>query len=123
VRDLVYVDDVVNGILNAETHPINGEVFILSGEGISHRAFNELVLALRGLQPRIKLSIPLFLAAFFSRQMDRIQGHKHRYGYTDALGMLTQEWQFNSSKAAQVLSYKPRPLEVGFKSMLNWLRT
>ncbi len=57
-RNLVYVDDVVRGILLAERSGGLGEEYILGGEEISHREFNRTVLSLAGRKPHLRLSIP-----------------------------------------------------------------
>lgn len=120
-RDLVYVDDVVAGILGAERVSASGEMFILGGEAVSHRRFNDLVLELGDRRRRLRMSVPVQLARCMTSLVDRIRRNKDGYGYTIALQSLMRSWVFSSRKATEVLGYSPRPLVMGIQDTINWL--
>ncbi len=119
-RDLVYVDDVVAGLLAAERSAASGETFILGGEAVSHRQFNDLVLKLGGRRRRLRVSIPMIAARSAAALADRARGNRKGFGHTTALQSLTRSWVFSSRKAIDTLAYAPRPLETGIRNTLAW---
>jgi dihydroflavonol-4-reductase len=121
-RDLVYVDDVVTGLLNAEQVASRGDILILGGEAVSHREFNHLVLEYSGRKRRLQASIPIRPAQCAAKCVDWLGGNRDGFGYETALQSLTRSWVFNSRKAIQQLSYSPRPLEQGIQHTLDWLK-
>lgn len=120
-RDLVYVDDVVAGVLAAERSAASGEVFILGGEALSHRKFNTLVLEMAGRRRRLRESIPVNVAQKAAALADFVCRSGNGFGYSTALQSLTRGWVFNSRKAVDELAYSPRSLEAGIRATLNWL--
>jgi nucleoside-diphosphate-sugar epimerase len=120
-RDLVYVDDVVAGILAAERSASSGETFILGGEAVSHRKFNALVLELAGRRRRLRASIPLNAARKAAALADFVRRSGDGYGYSTAMQSLTRSWVFSSRKAVDELTYSPRSLAAGIRATLDWL--
>src|SRR5581483_1421491 len=57
-RDLVFVDDVIRGILAAEERGGVGEEYLLTGEEISPRELAERALALAGARAGRVLPLP-----------------------------------------------------------------
>ncbi|MBZ5535431.1 MAG: NAD-dependent epimerase/dehydratase family protein [Acidobacteriia bacterium] len=121
-RNLVFVDDVIRGILLAERLGNNGEIFILGGEDISHRAFNEMVSTLTGRRPRMCLSVPSWVASTSTRWLDRLSNHDRGSGYESAVKVLMAEWQYSSQKANQVLGYEWTPLRAGLLRTISFIR-
>jgi nucleoside-diphosphate-sugar epimerase len=120
-RDLVYVDDVVRGLLSAERNAESGEIFILGGEAVSHRRFNRLVLELSGRKRRLQTSIPIRAAQYAAGCVDWLRGNREGLSYEMALTSLTRSWVFSSRKAVERLSYSPAALEKGIRNTLDWL--
>ncbi|MEJ2608236.1 MAG: NAD-dependent epimerase/dehydratase family protein [Anaerolineales bacterium] len=120
-RDMVYVDDVVAGILAAERSGAKGETFILGGEAVSHRKFNAMVLELAGRRRRLRASIPLNPARRAAALADLVRRNGNGYGYSTALQSLAHSWAFSSRKAVEELAYSPRSLEAGIRATVDWL--
>ena len=118
-RNLVYIDDVIRGLLLAEGSDHLGEEFILGGQDFTHREFNQTVFSLSGLRPRISLSIPHVLAALMAKAADRVRGFHPGSGYINALQMLTSEWRFTSEKARLILGHNNLSVQDGIRKTLN----
>ncbi len=121
-RNLVYVDDVVRGLLAAERRGAVGEEYLLGGEEISPRDFGRLVLSLAGLRPLATLSLPAGPALAMARVADRVRRSDPGSGYTTALQVLLREWRFSSDRARQDLEYRPRSLAERLAHTIDWLR-
>jgi len=121
-RNLVYVDDVVRGLLAAERRGAVGEEYVLGGEEIAPRDFGRLVLSLAGLRPLATLSLPAGPALAMARLADRWRQSDPGSGYTTAVQVLLREWRFSSDKARQDLDYRPLSLAEGLSLTIEWLR-
>jgi nucleoside-diphosphate-sugar epimerase len=121
-RNLVYVDDVVRGLLAAERCGAVGEEYLLGGEESSPRDFGRLVLSLAGLRPLATLSLPAGPALALARLADRWRKSDPGSGYTTAVQVLLREWRFSSERARRDLEYRPRPLVEGLAHTIAWLR-
>ena len=120
-RNLVYVDDVIRGVLLAEESDHLGEEFILGGQDTSHREFNQTVLSLSGLRPRIRLSIPHRMATLLVQIADRVLGFNPGSGYSNALQMLSKEWRFTSNKAKYMLGCHYLSIHDGIQKTLEFI--
>jgi len=124
-RNLVYVDDVVRGLLAAEQRGTVGEEYVLGGEEIAPRDFGRLVLSLAGLRPVATLSLPAgpaLAAARIADRMQRLPTSDPGSGYATAVQILLREWRFSSDRARQDLGYRPLPLTEGLSHTIEWLR-
>jgi dihydroflavonol-4-reductase len=129
-RDLVFVDDVVRGLLAAEARGAVGEEYLLGGEAVSPRELGMRVRALRSSRgmPRgmaasgIFLSLPAGVARVAARVADRLRGHEAGGGYAIAVQNLLAEWRFDSGKAVRELAYRPLPLAEGLARTLDGLQ-
>jgi nucleoside-diphosphate-sugar epimerase len=122
-RNLVYVDDVVRGLLAAERCGTLGEEYRLGGEDVAPRDFGRLVLALAGLRPLATLSLPAGPALALARLADRWLKSDAGNGYTAAVRVLLSEWRVSSERAERDLQYRPLPLAGGLTRTIHWLRT
>jgi nucleoside-diphosphate-sugar epimerase len=120
-RTLVYVEDVVQGLLLAERRARPGAELILGGDDVSPRELNRLALAMAGRPARARLSIPLSLARAAAALADVSRGHPRRSGYVSALSLLTREWCFSSRSAQRELDYSWRPLRIGLEHTLRFI--
>jgi dihydroflavonol-4-reductase len=121
-RSLVYVDDVVRGLLAVERLGTAGEEYILGGEAITPRDFGRLVLKLAGLRPLATLSLPAGPALALARIADRLVRSDAGSGYAMAVQVLLQEWRFSSDKAARDLDYRPLPVAEGLLRTIHWVK-
>lgn len=122
VRDLVFVDDVVGGLLAAEERGAVGEEYILGGEEVSPRELSRRVGGGRDLSGWT-LSLPAGAALGIAGIVDRLRRHDAGAGYATAVRNLLREWRFSSCKARRDLGYQPRPLAEGLARTIDWLAT
>jgi len=118
-RNLVYIDDVVDGILKAEKYGKTGEIYILGGEEISHRQFNRIVFMQAGQNPLISISIPKQLAIGLAKFLDIILGHEKGSGFVAAVNMLLTDWFFSTKKAENDLDWTPIPISQAIHRTIN----
>jgi dihydroflavonol-4-reductase len=123
VRNLVYVEDVVRGLLAAEERGGVGEEYLLGGEEVSPRELAERALAVAGARGGPALSIPAGPALAIAGIVDRVRGHDPGGGYATAVRNLLREWRFSSGKARGELGYQPLPLAEGLTRTIHWLRS
>lgn len=116
VRNLVFVDDVVGGLLAAEERGGVGEEYILGGEEVSPRELS------RQVGGGIALSLPAGAALGIAGILDRLRRHDIGAGYATAVRNLLREWRFSSGKARRDLGYQPLPLAEGLARTIDWLR-
>jgi nucleoside-diphosphate-sugar epimerase len=127
VRNLIYVDDVVDGLLAAEASGGVGEEYLLAGEEVSPRELAGQVLAAaargRAKSPasRLELSLPAGAALAAAGIVDRLRGYEAGAGYATAVRNLLREWRFSSAKAGRDLGYRPRPLAAGLARTIDGL--
>lgn len=117
VRDLVFVDDVVGGLLAAEERGAVGEEYILGGEEVSPRELS------RRVGGGLSLSLPAGAALWIAGIVDRLRRQDAGAGYATAARNLLREWRFSSVKARRELGYQPLPLMEGLVRTLDWLAT
>jgi dihydroflavonol-4-reductase len=127
-RNLVFVEDVVRGMLAAEERGAVGEEYLLGGEEISQRELTRRVLELAGKREGMALSLPAGPIRAAARLADRLRGqyfqggHDARAGYAAAVETLLREWRFSSGKAGRDLGYQPLSLTEGLIRTLDGLQ-
>lgn len=127
VRNLVFVDDVVRGLLAAEERGAVGEEYLLGGEEVSPRELAGQVRSLaaeRGVATsRISLSLPAGAALMAADTADRLRGNDPGGGYAAAVQVLLREWRFSSARAERDLGYRPLPFLEGLARTVDWLQS
>jgi nucleoside-diphosphate-sugar epimerase len=121
-RDLVFVDDVVQGMLAAEERGGVGEEYLLTGEEVSPRELAGRVLALAGARAGWVLPLPAAAARAAAGIADRLLGRSAGSGYAAAVQTLLSEWRFSSGKARRDLGYQPVALREGLRRTVDWLQ-
>jgi dihydroflavonol-4-reductase len=122
--NVVYVDDVVNGMIAAAERGVTGERYILGGDNVTHReAFTVAAEITGGRAPFLPL--PVFGVRLGARLFDL-------YGtLTRREPMLTSElvsgagmfnW-YSSKKAARELSYTFTPFRDAVRMTFEWYRS
>lgn len=122
VRDLVYVDDVVRGLMLAERSACAGGEYILSGAEICQHDLNRRVAAMAGIRLRGSVDIPRWSALAAATLLDRVKRIPPQAGLTSAVKTLTAEWRFSSERAARELGYTATPLDVGLKRTVEFVK-
>jgi nucleoside-diphosphate-sugar epimerase len=121
-RDLVFVDDVIGGLLAAEERGREGEEYLLGGEAVSPRELGRQIRALMGRRGGLALPLPAGPFRWAAGIADRLRGHDAGAGYATAVETLLREWRFSSGKACRDLGYRPRSLAEGLAHTVEWLR-
>ena len=121
--NIVHVDDVARGHLQALEHGADGERYVLGGADLSLREILEIVAAHLGRRaPRIRLPRrPLYPVAVVAELMARLTGNEPRVT-VDGLRMAGKHMYFSSEKARAALGYSARPAEQAIADALDWFR-
>jgi nucleoside-diphosphate-sugar epimerase len=117
----VYIDDVVQGHLQAMQYGQSGHRYILGGENVSFKEFFGLIRELSPHNKRLyKLPVPimmgfaqsqLLMAEWFGRHPLIIPAFVRKYNY---------HWNLSSQKAIQELGYQITPLRQGVMQTIEW---
>ncbi len=122
LRDLVCVEDVVQGILLAEERAQISEEFILGGESTSQRQLSDLVFKLIGCKPRLRLSLPMKLVGALARVYETLRRREESSFSHAFIKNLEFEWEFSSNKSKSLLGYCATPLEEALGRTLQFLQ-
>jgi farnesol dehydrogenase len=122
--NFVFVEDVVAGVVKAVEKASPGERYILGGENVTLKRFFEILEQATGkAPPRLALPWPVarltgaleeLLAVLFGRMPITTRG---------AVDIFRLNWAFDSSHAAESLSYGPRTLAEGMAQTVDWIRS
>ncbi len=118
-RNLVYVEDVVEGLLRAMEAGQPGQGYILGGEDASQIAFFDLLDELTGRRvPRYHLPArPARAVGWLWEMLAAVT--KRPPPFTRAsIDVLLEEWSLSSEKAQRDLGYRPTPLREGLRQTL-----
>lgn len=118
----VFVDDVASGILRLLTGE-PGRRYLLAGENVRQEDFYALVARLGKIRvPSLRMPDLLAKASGLS-----MKTWAQLFGGTpkltpDLVEVYRHDWAYSSAKAGRELGYRPRSLEEGLKTTLDWLR-
>jgi farnesol dehydrogenase len=119
----VHVDDVVNGHILAMKKGRSGERYILSGENASYKNFFEVLAEVSGKKVRLyKLPVSIMMIAgywilFFSKLTGRPPLLTPEW-----IKKYLYDWELSCKKAQEELGYTYRPLKVGLKQTVEWIK-
>ena len=123
--NVVHVDDVAMGHLQAFDHGLIGERYILGGENMT---LGEILNAIAGLTntraPSIRLPIGLLmpLAHMTEAYWRMMRRQDEPFLTVDGLKMARKQMFFSSAKAKSALGYRPRPAIEALSDALAWYR-
>ena len=120
----VYVEDVIQGHINAMEKGRSGQRYLLGGEDATYHELFDLIADIGGKKYKLyKMplgimltfgKLQLFLAENFGRQPMITPGWVRKYLY---------KWSVSSQKAQDELGYQITPLKSGVQQTVDWLRT
>lgn len=121
--NLVCVEDVAMGHLQAWRHGRLGERYILGGDNVSlQQMLAEIASMVGRVAPRVSLPRwPLYPVARVAEAIARLNG-KEPLITVDGLKMSKNRMFFTSAKAEQELGYRHRPHQEGLRDALNWFQ-
>ncbi|MBP7253104.1 MAG: NAD-dependent epimerase/dehydratase family protein [Alphaproteobacteria bacterium] len=121
--NVVHVDDVAMGHLQAFRQGHFGERYILGGENLSLSAILALVAQVTNRSPpRIKLPVSgLMPLAYAAEAVARITG-KEPFVTRDGLLMAKKKMYFRSTKAEAALGYNHRPAADAIADAVRWFK-
>jgi dihydroflavonol-4-reductase len=121
--NLVHVDDVAAGHLQALEQGRIGERYILGGQNASLRDFLAAIAAQTGRKaPTLSLPrLPLYPIAIAAEAIANFTG-KEPMITRDALKMASHHMFFSSAKAQRELGYAARPYAEAITDALTWFR-
>jgi dihydroflavonol-4-reductase len=121
--NLVHVDDVAEGHLQALRKGRQGERYILGGADVSLGAMLADIAGLVGRRPpTVSLPrAPLYPLALITEAMAYVT-NKEPFLTLDALKMASHKMFFSSAKAQAELGYSARPYVEGLSDALAWFR-
>ena len=108
-RNVVHVDDVVDGVESALHRGRIGERYILGGENLTWRRMAEIAADIYQLKPIFVPVPPLVTgaAALIFERWAKVNGARPRISY-EIHYAASRYWFYSSAKAAAELGYRPR---------------
>jgi dihydroflavonol-4-reductase len=121
--NLVHVDDVARGHVDALARGRIGERYILGGDNVPLASMLGDIAGLAGRRaPRWKLPrAPLYPLAAAAELMARVTSRAPLLT-RDGLRMSEHRMYFTSAKAARELGYRARPYAEGLRDAVDWFR-
>jgi dihydroflavonol-4-reductase len=121
--NIVNVEDVALGHLQALEHGRVGERYILGGDNLSLRQLLGEIAALSGRRaPTLGLPRwPLYPLAYCAEAVARING-REPFLTVDGLRMAKNRMFFSSEKAGRELGYRPGPHLPALSAAIDWFR-
>ena len=120
--NVVHVDDVAAGHIQAFKNGAIGERYILGGEDLSLKQILAEVAEIIGRNPPV-ISLPrapLFPFAYLSEIIARLRGGTERMLTVDGLRMSKKRMYFSSAKAQKMLGYVTRPATEALRDAVEW---
>ena len=120
--NIVHVDDVAKGHLQAFNKGIFGERYILGGENMTFKEILEMISVLCGHNPhKIQLpKKPLYPIAYLFEIIARLFNLKYPMLTVDMIRMAEKKMFFSSEKAKKELNYKYKSAKNALKDAIQW---
>jgi dihydroflavonol-4-reductase len=122
--NLVHVDDVAIGHVQAMERGMTGERYILGGENLTLREILERIAAIvGGKPPRFRIPHAVVTAlAYAAEGTTRALGRGEPFVTIDSARMARHYMYFSSTKARTMLGYAPRPIDAALRDAIDWYR-
>ena len=118
-----FIDDVVNGHIQAMEKGLNGERYILGGENISYKEFIEIVKRITGVKNLFPRIHPFISCAWAWIELMRGKFCSHDPMITPHMVKRFEiDKLFDSSKAIRHLGYSITPVEEGIRITIDYLK-
>ncbi len=119
--NIVHVDDVARGHLQALEHGRTGERYILGGDNRALRdLLEDVARCAHRSSPKLRLPLrPLWPLALAAEAWGQMTGREPRLT-RDALAMARKKMYFSSAKAESELGYVHRPSLVAIQDAVRW---
>ncbi len=119
--NIVHVDDVARGHLQALEHGRTGERYILGGDNRALRdLLEDVARCAHRSPPKLRLPLrPLWPLALAAEAWGQMTGREPRLT-RDALAMARKKMYFSSAKAESELGYVHRPSLVAIQDAVRW---
>jgi dihydroflavonol-4-reductase len=121
--NIVHVDDVATGHLQAFKQGRSGQRYILGSENVSLKQLLEQVADMLGrTPPRIRIPHQVAMGiAYAAEAWARASGKPPRVTL-DGVRMSRKMMYFSSNKARQELGYEPRPAVLAVEDAVSWFK-
>jgi dihydroflavonol-4-reductase len=122
--NIVHVDDVADGHLQAAAKGKIGERYVLGGENLTLREIFTRLAAISGRRPpRVRLPhATVWPVALCAETWARLFGGTEPIVTREALKMARKWMFFSSDKAKRELGYAPRPADEALRDAVAWFR-
>jgi nucleoside-diphosphate-sugar epimerase len=117
-RNLVYVEDVVRAIVNAETIGKTGERCFVGGENATQEEFERAVFRAAGVPATPRITIPPPIARAAATAADLALRMRGGCGYRGRVDALLASWTFDDVPAGD-LRVVPTSLDEGIRRTLR----
>lgn len=120
---LAFIDDVVEGHLQALERGRPGRGYILGGENADYHRLFGLLSRLTGVAPP-RLHVPFWTMALAGRALRwgaRLTGAEPPIT-DEVVAIYRHDWAYSSARALDELGYRITPLEEGLRRTVDWLR-
>ena len=120
--NIVHVDDVAKGHLQAFNKGILGERYILGGENMTFKEILEMISVLCGHNPP-KIQVPkkpLYPIGYIFEIFARLFNLKNPMLTVDMIRMAEKKMFFSSEKAKKELNYKYKSAKNALKDAIEW---
>ena len=120
--NVVHVDDVAKGHLQAFHKGKLGERYILGGDNLTFKQILEMISSMCGHKPpKIQLpKKPLYPIGYLFEIFARLFNIKNPMITVDMIRMAEKRMFFSSEKAKKELNYKCKPAKFALKDAINW---
>jgi dihydroflavonol-4-reductase len=123
--NLVHVDDVAVGHLQAYAAGVPGQRYILGGQNMTLKEILTQIAAITGKRPpvlRLPHAVIVPIAYFCEGWARMISGKEPRVSVTSAR-LAREKMFFSAQKAERALGFRPRPVREGLQEAVDWFRT
>ncbi len=122
--NIVHVDDVAEGHLQAFERGEIGQRYVLGGVDMSLRDILCQIADITGRPaPRIRVPQNVVLPlAYAAEAWTRLTGGEEPFVTVDGVRMAKKKMFFSSARAKSSLGYAPRPPRSGFEDAIQWFR-